>query len=252
MRLVAQLPAVGTGVREGEVGPAQAGPTSLDTYAGTVDEIGSAECPRSRINLINTLTGQVVPGRCRASFCDYCGPVQAWWKSRIISDGGATGAPTRYAVLTNAPADWKVLRQKMRDLRRLLGRRGFAWEQAWTVETGEQTGMRHVNALQKGDFVPQELLQNVWGAIVHIQAIKTAAGGVAGYALKEAQRVAGYSTKNASQADKLQAHLDANGGRLVHLSRGYLGGETQAVVMERLLAERESEGSWVVVPKASR
>lgn len=214
-----------------------------------MDEPGSHRCPRSSIDLVNTLTGQVIPGRCRASFCEFCGPVQSWWKARIISDGGGR-PPERYAVLTQAPADWQKLRQKMRDFPRLLARRGYVWEQAWTVEEGAQTGMRHVNVLQKGTYVPQAELQDVWGAIAHVQAVKGATGHqVAGYALKEAQTVAGYVTKDGRQAGGLDRHLALNGGRLVHVSRGYLGGETQAAVLERLLSENQSEGSWVVVPR---
>jgi hypothetical protein len=213
-------------------------------------QIGSGRCPRSRQSLLCLETGQVIPARCRASFCEYCGPIQAWWKARIISDGGGA-PPERYWVLSQAPEDWDKLRQKMRDFRRLMRARGYAWEHAWTVEVGEKTGMIHVNALQKGDFVPQAIGQDSWGSIVHVQAIKRSPSNVAGYALKEAARVAGYSLKEGGTAEKLQGHLERNGGRLVHLSRQYLGGLTQEQV-QRTLVDRQREQepqTWVLIPR---
>lgn len=210
-------------------------------------EFGSEECPRSTIWVVNTSTGERFSGRCQATFCDYCGPIEAWWKARIISDGGGA-PPERYMVLTLAPDEWKNLRQKMRNLRR-WGREKFgAWEQAWTVEMGSKTGMRHVNVLQKGTFVPQAQLQERWGAIVHVSAIESSTD-VAGYAMKEARRVSGYALKEAGEAGRLKAHLEANGNRLVHVSRGYLEGATQAQVRARL-AGGESEDQWIVIPKS--
>jgi hypothetical protein len=129
--------------------------------------------------------------------------------------------------------EWQSLRQKVRDYRRLLRRRGFGWEIAWTVEKGKN-GNLHVNALQKGDYVPQRVLQDVWGGIVHVQKIGRNPERVAGYATKEARRVAGYTVKEAGRAR--EAHLVLNGGRLVHLSRDYLGGETKVSVLQSLRA----------------
>lgn len=138
----------------------------------------------------------------------------------------------------------------MRNYRRYLAKRGFSWEQAWTLEQGA-AGNLHVHVLQKGDYVPQTVAQEVWGGIVNIKAVK-GARGAAGYALKEAQRVSGYALKDAD-GDGLVGHLDLNGGRLVHLSRGYLGGETQAQVRARLVAAaREGEpDEWRRVARAA-
>lgn len=221
-----------------------------EAFSEDFPEFGSPRCERVTVDLLNVRTGEVIPGKCRATFCEHCGPVEAWWKSRIIADGGRTGPPERYIVLTMAPKSWPQLRQKMRDLRRWGVQQFGAWEHAWTVEAGAKTGMRHVNVLQKGTYVPQAQLQERWGAIVHVEAIHGVAG-VAGYALKEARKVAGYALKDAHGG--LHEHRALNGGRLVHLSRGYLGGERQAEVRKRLASERqEEECEWVVIPRSRR
>ncbi len=105
--------------------------------------------------------------------------------------------------------------------------------------------MRHVHALQHDNYVPQAKLQKRWGRIADIRAIRGVREATA-YAMKEAVQVSGYAMKGAGDLD---AHLDLNGGRGCHVSRGYLRGETQASVLELLQRER-SEGevlTWVLV-----
>jgi hypothetical protein len=167
-------------------------------------------------------------------------------RARAISHGGATGPPQRFIVLTLPPERWEMswqqMRQKMRDYRRLMQRNYGVWEQAWTVETGKRNGMKHVNVLQKGPYVPQAELQRRWGGIAHVQAIGRQPGAIAGYALKEALRVTGYSLKDA--AASRDVHLALNGGRLAHWSRGYFGGQTYTEVRRQLLADSVSDGDW--------
>lgn len=152
--------------------------------------------------------------------------------------------PTRFVTLTQAPEEWQALRAKVRKLALTLRTEGYRTEWAWTVERGAKTGMKHVHALQHGDFIPQRRLQSAWGRIVHIERIRGAAGA-ATYALKEAQRVAGYSVKGAG-AD-LGEHLHLNGGRAYHLSRRYLHGERTRDV-ERILDGTDGRLTWVLVP----
>lgn len=212
-------------------------------------------CPRVNHEIcfwLNVFTGQRRPASCGAARCEVCGPREAWRKSVIISDGGKSGPPKRYAVLTQFPEDWQQGRQKMRNFRRYLQRRGFAWEHAWTIEPNPKGTGHHVNVLQKGSYVPQALLQDVWGAIVHVQAIRGATGAqaVGKYSLKEARRVAGYSLKNGAQGgDVTRAHLEANGGRLVHLSRGYLGGLTQEETWSKIQGPAPEDQGWRLVTR---
>lgn len=213
-----------------------------------MDDRPAPRCARSTgWHWLNVRTGEIAPGRCKASWCPDCGPYEALMRARIISDGGRSGPPQRYIVLSSPPERWRTefqeLRQKMRDFKRIMAKRHGEYEHAWTVERGPKNGMLHVNVLQKGTFIPQPELQKTWGGIAHVKRIR-AAEGVGRYALKEAMHVAGYAVKEAHR--NVDEHLTLNGGRLVHLSRGYLGGETMSDVRSRLTHDPESEpGEWV-------
>jgi hypothetical protein len=155
--------------------------------------------------------------------------------------------------MSTPPELWSMefqrLRQKMRDYRRIMAKRHGSYEHAWTAERGPKNGMLHVNVLQKGTFIPQAEAQKTWGGIVHVQRIRRR-GGIERYALKEALRVTGYGVKNATASEEtLYEHLRLNGGRLVHLSRGYLGGQTMGDVRKRLQNDDPDSrpGEWVRV-----
>lgn len=167
-----------------------------------------------------------------------CGPRNAKRRTAVL----AWAKPERFATLTDAPDDWQSLRQKMRTLALNIRKQGYVCQWAWTVEVGSKTGMRHVHALQHGQFIPQRKLQDLWGHIVHIERI-TSPRGAALYSMKEARRVAGYATKNTRQ--HLLTHLDNNGGRVAHMSRGYLHGLRTREV-EKLLWPNQHELTWVL------
>lgn len=152
--------------------------------------------------------------------------------------------PTRFVTLTQAPDDWQALRAKFRKLTMRCRAEGLMVQWAWTVETGSKTGMKHIHALEHGDYIPQRDLQNWWGRIVHIEAIREDDAAVA-YALKEAARVVGYGLKGTR--DDFARHLALNGGRAYHMSRGYLHGKRTREV-ERIMDGTDDHLTWVVVP----
>lgn len=156
----------------------------------------------------------------------------------------AWAQPERFVTLTQAPDSWQAVRQRMRTLTMRVRRAGYRCEWAWTVEKGAKTGMVHIHALQHGSYVPQAALQDLWGRIVHVRAIR-GARSAAGYAMKEAGRVAGYAMKGTHA--QLLDHLDLNGGRGCHLSRGYLRGKRTREV-EQLLTQGQETLTWVLVP----
>lgn len=198
-------------------------------------------CPRTPFDLVcREVPSLRFPAGCDTWACSWCGPVLARRRAKVL----AWANPTRFVTLTQAPTEWQACRQKVRRLALALREAGYRVEWAWTVEAGSKTGMRHVHALQHGDYLPQRDLQAAWGRIVHIEAIRGAAGA-ATYALKEAQRVAGYGLKGTR--DHLAEHLSLNGGRAYHLSRRYLRGARTREV-ERLVDGVDIRLTWVVVP----
>lgn len=214
------------------------GVTSLVTNVESVHEL----CPRRPGVMVAADEPDLwFPATCRAWACIVCGPRKAKEKAAIV----AWAKPERFLTFTLAPKDWQVLRKKVRVLKATLRAAGYDCEWAWTVEEGKKTGMRHVHALQHGSFIPQAELQDRWGAIVDIRKINAAAGA-GKYALKEARRVAGYASKGA--AAHLERHLALNGGRGIHISRGYLRGLTSPEVW-KLLHPAVGRHDWIFVPR---
>jgi hypothetical protein len=180
------------------------------------------------------------PASCDTWACVWCGPALARRRTSVL----AWAEPSRFVTLTQAPDEWQPLRQKVRKLSLRLREAGYRVEWAWTVERGSKTGMKHVHALQHGDFIPQRELQAMWGRRVDIRAIR-GASGAALYSMKEARRVAGYAVKGA-HADHL-AHIALNGGRAYHMSRRYLRGKSTREV-EAIVHPVDADLTWVVVP----
>lgn len=191
------------------------------------------------------------PGSCDAYRCGTCGPRKALQAAALAAWGVRHADRARFFTGTLAPEDWQARRQKMRDLRRYLAKRGHKWECAWTTERGSRTGMVHVHGLQHGDYVPQRLLQEIWGARVDIRKIET--GGVARYVTKDALKVAGYTVKGSAASmgvDRMNAFLDLNGGRPMHWSRGFLHGLTKRDALSALREDLSDgqERTWHLEP----
>lgn len=238
-------------------------PSSLVLKGESVDE---NVCPRNPYWLVCDQDPQLrFPASCDSYKCPTCGPRKAREAVSVMA-WGAAQTRARFVTLTLAPENWQQRRQKVRDLRRLLRRRGFRWEFAWSTELGSETGMVHVHGLQHGDYVPQAVLQDVWGAIVDIRAVRTPRGA-AGYALKEAARVAGYAMKGSrvdvrsvestppadladsgGKEDPLRAHLDLNGGRAAHWSRGYLHGQDKRGALAAVRSSGREGLTWRLEP----
>jgi hypothetical protein len=221
-----------------------------DADQGGLDE-GLAEfemrirgrCARSPFDLVNTVTGELIPGRCDAAACYVCGPLAAVQKSAAMT----WAAPERFITLTGVPLDWQERRQHMRELKRQAKGEGWRLEWAWATERNPRGTGAHVHALQWGDYVPQAWLQDRNGAIAHITRIKGDGARVAGYTIKgDVAAVCGYALKGGQVQMDLRGHLEVNGGRLVHMSRGFLRGRRFKEVLGELVPR---EGTWKVVPR---
>lgn len=226
-----------------EVDPSADPPSSLVPIRESLGEEAAKEqvrCPRVPWDVVAVEDPTLrFPATCKTWGCEYCGPRKARQKAAVV----AWAKPERFVTLTLAPKEWQARRARVAEFARTLRRDGFDWQMAWTCERGEVSpDLVHIHGLQHGSYVPQRLLQQRWGARVDVRAIR-GARKAAGYALKEAQAVTGYATKG---TDDLAAHLELNGGRGVHLTRGYLRGRTTDEVLS-LLAKERGEFTWVLV-----
>ena len=140
---------------------------------------------------------------------------------------GAIGLarPERLIGLSLVGEDWQTVRARVRrlryDLRHQLGRR---FEDCWHVEPNPAGTGHHVHAWQRGGFVPQGVLSRLadargMGRVCDIRAWRPEGPLAEGYGLK----LAGvrYGLKLAESSDQMFTYLEANGGRLVHASRGF-------------------------------
>lgn len=190
------------------------------------------------------------PASCDAYRCECCGPRKAMQAAALGAWAIRQADRGRFFTGTLAPEDWQARRQKMRDVRRYMARRGYpGLEWAWSTEKGSKTGMVHVHALVHGPFIPAPVWNEVWGARTNIKAIRTE--GVARYVTKESLRVAGYSVKGTRAGmESMQEALDLNGGRPLHWSRGFLHGRTKRDAMTELRAELAGgeERTWHLEP----
>ena len=221
----------------------------------SVDELPPGICPKKPYWLTSIEHPELrFPASCDAYGCLCCGPRKAEQVAALMTWAIRQAGRARFLTFTLAPADWQTRRQKIRDVRRWALDQGYEWEIGWATERGSQTGMVHVHGIQHGaQKIPRAALQERWGAIVDVRAVKTPKAGV--YAVKDALRVAGYAVKNATaDHEGLLAHLELNGGRAAHWSRGFLHGLTKREALAEARAEL-SDGevlTWVLVPAWTR
>lgn len=196
------------------------------------------------------------PASCDAYRCPTCGPRKAEQAAAImtwsIREAARLGTRCRFVTLTNAPADWQRRRKKVRVMREWARRElGVEWEFGWATEVGKDVRtLPHVHGIEHGaEKIEQAALQERWGGIIDIRLVRTPAVGV--YAVKDALRVAGYTVKGATgDQAALVAHLDLNGGRAAHWSRGFLHGLTKREALAQARAEL-ADGevlTWRLVP----
>lgn len=235
------------------------GPPSLVPSSESVDGDQGPICPRKPY-WVTALEAPDLrfPASCDTYLCPICGPRKAQQAAAVMTWAlRQVEAPSRarFVTFTLAAQEWPVLRQKVRDARRILLREGYDWEWGWAREAGAQTGMLHLHGVQHGRHkVPQDRLQDLWGGRTDIRAVKGLRDktGAAKYTVKEALRVAGYVSKGATAGDAhaLDAHLALNGGRPAHWTRGFLHGKTKREALSALRSELANGEAltWRLVP----
>ena len=134
-------------------------------------------CERVHFDLLNMLTGQRVSGRCDVYKCPYCGP-----RKTLRYEQAATYVkPERMVGLSLVPEDFNRARKQLNDLVTRLRRKGFVWEWFWAIERNPEGTGYHLGAVQKGSYVPQDLLQKMCEAHrVHRRRVGVSPASVAG------------------------------------------------------------------------
>ena len=228
------------------------GPPSLVPSSESVPENHPQICPR-RPYFVEAVEQPELrfPASCDSYLCDICGPRKAMTAAACMTWAMRTADRSRLVTLTLAPEDWQARRKKARVFAAALRADGYRWEWSWTTERNPRGTGLHIHGVQHGDRVPQSRLQETWGAIVDVRAVgrKHLEAAASRYTVKEALRVAGYAVKGAGGGG-LSEHLDLNGGRAAHWSRGFLHGKTKREALSEVrkeLADGEAL-TWRMVP----
>lgn len=187
-------------------------------------------------------SGAVIPAPCRANFCEACGPRKAW-KVAVAVD---LAAPERLVRFSLVGPDHKTQRSRISRVVYDLHSLGFLWEHWGAVEVNPRGTGFHFHAWQRGDFVPQGILQRVCDrrgmGYPDIRKWRRVGGGSPGaaYGLKAS---AAYGLKGESV-------LDLNGGRFGSHTREFFGGPLREKLSEAaamMLSDRPNSdaGPWV-------
>jgi hypothetical protein len=235
-------------------GPGGAAPTSLVLSRESLGEISGVEhCPKKPQDLVALENpGLRFPASCDTYSCSVCGGRKAREAAVCITFAAKVAKRRRLVTFTHLPDcdsrdGFQRARQQLYDFTFRVREQGYAWEWGWCIEVNPKGTGFHAHGVQHGDYVPQALLQDLWGGrIVDVRALRTPEASV--YVVKEAARVAGYITKGGTS--DLAAHLARNGGRAAHWSRGFLHGRTKREALSEArsaLAEGEAL-TWVLIP----
>lgn len=225
-------------------GPAEPGPSSLVPSHQSVPpkkdpEYCTSGPPDLRLYCVET--GEVRPVPCRRLACPVCLRKAAWRRSLAIK----YSRPERYLTFTLAGDDWQTARGRVKRLRYDLVQELGEVEWVWNVERNPKGTGHHVQAWQRGDFLPQARLSEMaqrrgFGMRAWIE--RWTPGGES-YALKEA-----YAVKDATGAEYF---LGMNGGRLTHQTRGYFGAPVRDAERAAVRAELGEEAqTWLVATVA--
>jgi hypothetical protein len=174
---------------------------------------------------------------CDSFKCSTCGPKKTNASVAAVAWELARHDWARFITLSLAPLDWERRRKQVADLRSRLRAKGYDMEWSWATERGHKTGMVHIHLAAWGSYVPQRVLQELWGdRIVFIEAVHRDPESVGKYMAKETRRVAQYMTKE--QGEDYEAALALNHGRPLHYSKGFFQGLTLRQAISNAKAAR--------------
>jgi hypothetical protein len=196
------------------------GSSSLALLRRTLLENQVLRCPR-RFGwfLIGGETGQVIPARCKASFCGWCGPIRA----REVAGAIGLANPERLVRLSLLRGSWRETQWRVWKVVYELRAAGYVFEYCLHVEPNPKETGYHGHLYQVGAFVPQAFLQSC--CLRHglgfpdIRKFERRGGPEVTYGLKLAGL--NYGLKLAQRQDSLDRYLEVNGGRLSHQSRAF-------------------------------
>lgn len=212
-------------------------------------------CPRKVGFLVfNRTTGEAFPARCKSVACPYCGPIEAG----LVGGSIALAKPERQLELTQVGDVWQTVRTRVRKWTQRIREHGYQIDWCYHVEPNPKGTGHHLHGFARGDFIPQAIISSVadscgMGRVAYIQKFEAPEDQGVGYGVKMAG--VPYGLKMAEQQASMNTYLQANGGRLVHASRGFwqvdgapVGlGEAKKAWAARGHANSAAEQQWTLI-----
>jgi hypothetical protein len=179
------------------------------------------ECPLSGSIAFDRTTGEVAwRPTCKNARCRRCSRQVSAQTFALARRALETGEErVRFITLTRAPEGWEATREAVKVWLRHLRRQGYSMHVLWVVEKGSETGMKHIHAVQWGDFIPKEELSSSWPyGMTQIEGARAATNylskGVIRYVAKGID----------GDSESIEDHMNLNGGRAAHWSTQFFAG----------------------------
>lgn len=179
-------------------------------------------CPLENSIAFDRTTGEVAwRPTCKNARCRRCSRQVSAQTFALARRALETGEErVRFITLTRAPEGWEATRQAVRTWLQHLRRQGYSMHVLWVVEKGSETGMKHIHAVQWGDFIPKAELSSSWPyGMTQIEGSRAATNYLA-------KGVVRYVAKGIDgDAKSIEEHMNLNGGRAAHWSNAFFAGQ---------------------------
>lgn len=218
----------------------------------STDSEGLDRCP-NKVGwvLISQATGNVIPAVCQRNWCPFCGPKKAYATAVAVD----MTAPIRFVRLSLVGNDHRERRRKINRLVEYLRRLGYEWQHWGVVEQNPNGTGYHAHLWQRGDYIPQAVLQEAclragmgYPDIRRWEPVQGRSG--ASYGVKAIGRAGSLYGVKGTKEGGLEGFLEANGGRYGFWTREYFGMPYREALREGLNqvfgAEKRDEGPWVL------
>nr|CRY95929.1 hypothetical protein [uncultured prokaryote] len=179
------------------------------------------ECPLEGALAFDRTTGEVAwRPTCKNARCRRCSRQVSAQTFALARGALEHTQQVRFITLTRAPEGWEHTREAVKVWLRHLRRQGYSMHVLWVVEKGDETGMKHVHAVQWGDFIPKAELSASWPyGFTQIEGARAATNYLA-------KGVVRYVAKGLDGADEsIEDHMNLNGGRAAHWSTEFFDGQ---------------------------
>jgi hypothetical protein len=187
------------------------------------------ECPLAGALAFDRTTGEVAwRPTCKNARCRRCSrQVSAQTFALARRSLEESGQRVRFITLTLVPEGWQESRTAVWTWLQRLRREGYRMHVLWVIEEGSETGMRHLHAVQWGDFIPKEVLSASWPyGSTQIEGARAATNYLA-------KGVVRYVAKGLDgDGESIEAHMNLNGGRAAHWSRDFFAGMSRKAYRE--------------------